>query len=580
MSAQGSGGMSMWKTVTVRNPQILVLFLVMGLGVVGLAAQEESAVAREFTDEEALALGQRMYREGILPSGEPMKAIVQGDIHVDGTMFSCRSCHLRSGLGSTEGTVITLPINGDWLSQPLVGARMSAVSREKIPKAFSRDEYRPPYTDTALARAIRLGRDPGNRKLDGAMPRYSIGSADMELMVAYLRNLSAEWSPGVTDTTLSFATVISADVNPLDREAMLATLEAYVRDRNSQVRHEEERAKRGPYYKEEKYKPYRRLSLAVWELQGPRQTWPAQLEEHLSKKPVFALLGGIVTGEWAPIHDFCERNQVPCLFPITDFPVISDSDWYTLYFSKGFYQEGEAAAKFLRRSENLTPETPVIQVFREGARERALARGFQDFRRNHDLPEARIHVLGPDEVVTQKLWTSLVAVEPAPVFVLWMDLADLEAVSEVAMISKWPQMMIVSAGQLGDDFLSLPDRLRPNTFITHRTSLRDDKAAITAATKGWLKVKGLSITNYSIQSRMYALGWMLTGPIKMMRDDFYSDYFLDLVDMMRDQDYAIGLYPRLSFGPGQRYASKGCFIIQLTEGEEPTMVTRSDWVIH
>ena len=47
-----------------------------------------------------------------------------------------------------------------------------------------------------------------------------------------------------------------------------------------------------------------------------------------------------------------------------------------------------------------------------------------------------------------------------------------------------------------------------------------------------------------------------------------------------DQDYAIAIYPRLSFGSGQRYASKGCYMVQLTKGPDPQLVKVSDWVIH
>ena len=44
---------------------------------------DQSAVSG-FTHTEAMRLGERMYREGILPNGEPMQAVVVGDIAMDG----------------------------------------------------------------------------------------------------------------------------------------------------------------------------------------------------------------------------------------------------------------------------------------------------------------------------------------------------------------------------------------------------------------------------------------------------------------------------------------------------------------
>jgi hypothetical protein len=50
--------------------------------------------------------------------------------------------------------------------------------------------------------------------------------------------------------------------------------------------------------------------------------------------------------------------------------------------------------------------------------------------------------------------------------------------------------------------------------------------------------------------------------------------------MLEDKGDTIANYPRLSFGPGQRYASKGCYIVQLSSGEKPEVIRKSDWVIH
>lgn len=63
-----------------------------------------------------------------------------------------------------------------------------------------------------------------------------------------------------------------------------------------------------------------------------------------------------------------------------------------------------------------------------------------------------------------------------------------------------------------------------------------------------------------------------------MKGNFYRDYFLEVISMNRDVEFP--LYERLSFGPGQRYASKGCYIVQLSNGAEPELVKKSDWVLH
>jgi len=107
----------------------------------------------------------------------------------------------------------------------------------------------------------------------------------------------------------------------------------------------------------------RALSLAVWELKGPEDTWRKQLEDYYRKDPVFALLGGISTRDWAPVHRFCEDNGIPAIFPITDYPVISETDWYTLYLSKGLYQEGEAVARYLHARSDDANAPAVLQVF-------------------------------------------------------------------------------------------------------------------------------------------------------------------------------------------------------------------------
>lgn len=568
-----------------KRLSVLVCVLVAVLGLLPVtgrlhAADQEAGVAG-LPAAEALRLGERMYREGILPSGQPMTAIVQGDIPVDGTMFSCQSCHLKSGMGAVEGTVVTLPTNATELFKPFTfSAEETRPPWQKMGQSIRWSIRRPAYTDATLARVICTGVDPSGRELAQTMPRYDLEERDLAILINYLHHLSAHPSPGVDGTTLRFATVVGKGVSARDRQAMLGVLQANFDYHNAQLRRQEERAKRGPFYRKKLTTAYRRFALDVWELQGPPGTWNRQLEEYNRKQPVFALVGGLVDGPWRPIHEFCERQRIPSVFPITDFPVISDSDWYTLYFSKGYYQEGEAAARFLRGEGAAPKDLAVVQVFRDTAKGRALARGFeQTWQLLEQAPPQNV-TLTADQQPGADFWQALARQHSGAVFLLWLPPADLAGLKAWAGSADPPEKLFLSYGMLGDATYALPEAIRGVTYLTYPYLLPQDSGKRARVIKAWLKFRDIPLTDFSIQAKMYAAGWMLGDAVKMMSSDYYRDYFLDSFDMMNDEDYAIAMYPLLSFGPGQRYASKGCYIVQLGEGAPPGLIPRSGWVVH
>ena len=231
---------------TAVPTSFLLLFLCAQPDVGAAGAPETAAAPAGLSREEALRLGEAMYREGRLPSGEPMKALVQRDIVVQGNEVTCFNCHMRSGLGSLEGGVTTLPTNGARLYVPL----RSAYELPSTSMGFRPIKApRPAYTDETLAKALWLGIDPAGRVMSETMPRYSLNPREMEIMLFYLKNLSSSYSPGVTKDLIRMATVVSEGVRPEDRDSMLAPLTSFV-----------------------EHFPWK-LPLDVWELKGPEQTW-------------------------------------------------------------------------------------------------------------------------------------------------------------------------------------------------------------------------------------------------------------------------------------------------------------------
>ncbi len=338
-------------------------------------------------DADVRRLGQAMYRDGILPSGEAMTAFIHGDIEVDSTAFSCASCHQRAGLGSFEGGVVTPPTTGRKLYQKYHRPpSMNDIEHEKGRYVYAKTIIeRPAYTRDSLKSALRDGVDPAGELFNDVMPRYPLGDRDMAILVRYLELLSAEEAPGASSELFRFATIITDDVSAADREALLAPLQHFVTRQNKQVVMYRKFVDTGFKPTVDMKYSFRTVSLTVWELKGPPATWAAQLTDWYEKEPVFAVLGGISNQSWQPIHDFCESRQLPCLFPITDLPAISDGGWYTFYFNKGYYLEGETAARYLNRPEGMDSDTRILQLVEDSpasAKHQRTSTSFRPLRQN------------------------------------------------------------------------------------------------------------------------------------------------------------------------------------------------------
>lgn len=559
---------------------LIVLFLPGGRPADAVVDANPDSIAG-YARGKALKLGEDMYRRGILPTGEPLRAIVQDDIPVTGTMFTCESCHMRSGLGSIEGTVITLPTSGPRLFKPLTAAELNddflrAVFKDKTFLSIRR----PAYTDETLAIALRDGADPSGRKLNAAMPRYLLEDRDMEILIFYLKNLSATWSPGVTETTMHFATIITDEVNSRDRKSLLGPLEWFVRAKNARADYQR-RKTAGRQFVEEMDRAYRLWNLSVWELKGPPETWRIQLEAYYRQEPVFAVLSGISTRGWAPIHAFAEEHGIPCLFPVTDLPVISETDWYTLYFSKGLVQEAVAAAQFIEGLPEATPDTSVLQVFGADPESAVLAQTFREYRVKQGRAKPVDLVIGADRPLSREAADSMLTEHKSPIVLLWTGRSAPASAEILMQGSRKPKMIFMSSTQLGDAVYAVPEGIRKSVYLTWPYQLPGEiRKGAFSFMNIWLKPQDAASMNRTVATKAYFTGNILVEALMHLKTNFYRDYFLDVISMIKDQTSKIPVYPRLSFGPGQRYASKGCYIVQLSEGPSPEIVRRSEWVVH
>lgn len=522
----------------------------------------ESAYTRD-----ALELGRRMYMQGVLPSGEMISATIRGDIRVSGDQAICGTCHRRSALGSSEGQEVVPPIRGSILRQPF------RLPTSKPPLA---PELRPAYTDATLRRAIREGIGANGEEFSSFMPRYALSDEQLDMLLGYLDTLTTEPDPGVSDEEIHFSTIVTDSVPEATRKAMLDTMRVYFEQKNTETRNESSRAAHAPWHMAWLYQPYRKWVLHVWELQGSRETWPAQLEARYRQQPVFSVLGGIAPGSWKPVHEFCENYEIPCLFPTTDLPVHNEQDFYTVYLSGGMRMEGETVAQHL--SDDNFLGTPVVQVYRDGDEPGVVAAAALRAALEERGRQIKDVVLADGESL-DAVREAVLEERRAAVLVLWLGESDLKALWTYIDSENGLARVYVSTTLFADKHDSVPLAARDRLYFVHPQELPGKRPALLARSTGWLRIKRIYAPEAErVQANAYLVMKMTRGALMGIHGYFDRDYFLERIEHMVDNATYTSVYPRLSLAPSQRFVAKGCYIAKLS-GEGGGLIAVSEWLV-
>jgi mono/diheme cytochrome c family protein len=515
-----------------------------------------------------LEQGKQIYLQGLLPSGETVTGVVQGDITLSGKQVICGTCHRRSGMGASEGEQVIPAVAGHMIFKPL---RLPTSSNPLAPT------QRPAYTIETLKRAIVTGIDANGRPLDPLMPRYPLSDSELDKLIGYMGTLSAEHSDGVDDTDIHFATIIAGDVSPEARQALIDVMQVYVTQKNSETRHETFRAQNAPWHKKWLFEPYRKWVMHIWELQGPRETWDQQLKAYYREQPVFAVLSGIGEGSWQPMHDFCQQQKLPCLFPTTELPVIHEDDFYPVYLSKGMTLEGQLVDLHLQEKH---PDLPIVQVLPRGdlkaqTASKALLASHQG---------KGVRTIEWDDRSSAKpnsaFWQKVIQELDGAALVLWMDSSQLDDFWPLLVKQRLATPVYLSSTLFGVNGESIPASVRDGIFLTSTREIPGRTDRLLLRSTGWLKVKRVYAPEFKdIQANAYLALKVFGDALTHIRGYFYKDYLIERIEHTMENAPYTSVYPRLSLAPEQRFAAKGGYVTRFSRTGEPELVAVTDWLI-
>ena len=531
-----------------------------------------AAAAMPATEKAADDVGESIYRRGVLASGAALEGRRAAGLGLTGTGAACVNCHQRSGLGSAEGDVTIPPIAGRYLFHASEGAGGAEAARD----GETTHGRREPYTDATLARAIRSGLDAEGRPLGELMPRFALSDTDMAALIGYLRKLSSRRAPGVMPAQLHFATIITPGADPVKRQAMLDVLNQYFIDKDAfQFRaNPPARAGAATLRGNGMYLANRRWQLHVWQLQGPVESWGRQLDEDFAHQPVMAVISGLGGSRWEPVRDFCERREVPCLFPNIEVPAVAEGDVYSLYFSKGVLLEAELIGRQIGVSSKDRPAATVWQIYRIGDSGAPAARALATALHGSGI-EVHSDPLPAGER-GNGLAAALRRASKADALVLWLRPADLASLGNPPPA---PAKIYISGLMGGLENSPLPTAWRKRAQMAYPFDLPERRIVRVDYPLGWFEFHHIPVVAEQMQADTYLACGILAETLNHMADVGEPNYLLEQLQELLDQRTLTGYYPRLSLAAGQTLASKGGYLVKFSDPSGTRLTPQGDWIV-
>jgi hypothetical protein len=519
------------------------------------------------------AVGEAIYRSGKLGSGAPLEGVrLDGGQSVAGEGAACVHCHRDSGLGSQEGTYAIPPVSARFLYHQ----RAAHDEHRDLPYVAGEHPDREPYSDETLARAIRDGVDPQGRALGYLMPRFALNDADMAALIGYLKTLGPAKVPGVTKTVLHFATIITPDADTVKRRAMLDVLDRYFAEKNrlplspaSHLQNPDRAVQPGSIDV-----GHRHWQLHIWELKGAPSDWGAQLQQHLTEEPVMAVISGLGGSEWAPVHGFCQHARLPCLFPNVEVPVEADRDFYSLYFSKGVLLEAQLIARRIDGVARDASAGPIQQIFRAGGSGEAAAHALTSALQanGHAVQDVAIPAGEPGSGVREALKRT----GGSGPLVLWLHPEDLAALAGAAP----PARALFASGLMGGlEHTPLPVDWRGRVLLSYPFDLPNRRVVRLDYPLGWFRIRNIPVVAEQVQVDTYVACGLLADALSHMADNFAPEFLVERAEEIVGHHLLTGYYPRLSLAQGQRFASKGGYLVQLSAVAAGQLTPASDWLV-
>ncbi|NUU38921.1 ABC transporter substrate-binding protein [Pseudomonas sp. C2B4] len=490
--------------------------LILGLLIVGALSLTAQAVP--LTPSESA--GKRLYREGISASGEPIMArIGAAGMLLPATSLPCANCHGADGLGRPEG-----------------GVRPPELTWSRLTSTYGQQQINgrtyPGYTDSTFVRAVEQGRDPGNNRLDPAMPRFVLSMNDQRNLTAYLKRLADDRDPGLSPDSLHLGTLLPSS-GALSEEG--ATVAAVLKGCVARIN------EAGGIHG-------RALRLTILD-PGPDRTSAEQaLNQLIEQEQVFALIAPLAPALDAELAPRLEQAGVPLIGPLSlqGTAQVSRQIFEPL---PGLREQMIALANYAAASLRVL-QGPTLIAYPDEPGQRLAAEKLAQYLQDNAWQKVRLQAYqsAQDEL----------PLGSRSVFYLGSS-GGFSRLAERLQTAGQVPYLFAASNQVAGDLLQMPSDFSRRVFLAYPFVPSDWTLAGRQALIQLRQRQKLGGEHAVLQVGAFSSMMLLSEGMKQAGRDASREKLVSALESLHDFD--TGLTPLISFGPGRRLGLSGAHVV-------------------
>ena len=483
--------------------------------------------AAELTAQEEI--GKRIYFEGKGNEDAIIAYFGRDRSAMPATLLPCANCHGRDGRGRPEGGVEPPDITWNNLTKQYGHRHPNGRTHAA-------------FDEVSLAEAVRAGIDPAYNALDPTMPLFEMSDRDMAALIAYLKKLGKDLSPGVSKTAIRIGTLVPGP-GPFEGfgKTVTGALEAYFSAQNES----------GGIYG-------RRIELVVAQRTDDLEETLANLQRLIEEEPVFAFVSGFAAGMEREIFDLLEENDVPNLGPITLMPLPAGINDGSVFLTTASVAE-QAQALFAHMANLSNGVLGPIAVVHDGVPNiETVVRAIDRESAARGLPKPFELVIGRGKGVMEQAVAELSRGEVEAVIYLGSD-ELLAALASITSATSWRPTILVSGPLNSRAAINMPPEFKGKVFTAYPTLPSDRSADGTNELKKLQNKQDLNREHMATQISTFAAAKVLIEGLRRSGRAISREKFVESLEGL--SNFNTGLTPAISFGPAKHVGASGAHVI-------------------